>query len=449
MIWQYQEWTTAFIIQFFAILVAFIYGIKNGVKKEDLFIVISLVSPVALFTVSAGVSGSLLLSDVVAIYLLIKTRYKIKLIIPVIFTLILFVIWPIWSTFNVIVYQPFSDINIFHDNKIFSIQLLRYFLYFILFSKLICNPYLKATYILKLFKVQAILLFFVFSAILMGYFKIIEVDVWNQLIEQDFYGETLGSGGMFLYRGGVGTLGTIAIPIVYFCYYNSKGFFKFLMGLLIYIIITTVLFSGSRQGITFSLCALFLSMFFFKQYKKALQFSLIGVLFGMVLLQNENIKNTSDWVLNRYEILLSDKIDVGNEVGERNTALDEAKKQRKDTFHEINGFGVGSSIVYTESDYYNTYSFFGVIGSIIYYLFILYCIVKIYFKWRNTNDLFYKNIIAVALIGSIVIPLYGFQQWYIMTYGATNSMNIYLTLFIYSLAMNSKKSLPHKIKTSN
>ena len=43
MFWNYEEWTNAFLIQFFAIIVAFVVGKKNQVNKPDLILAISLV----------------------------------------------------------------------------------------------------------------------------------------------------------------------------------------------------------------------------------------------------------------------------------------------------------------------------------------------------------------------------------------------------------------------
>lgn len=441
MFWNYGEWTNAFLIQFFAIIVAFVVGRKNQVKNSDIFLAISLVSPVALFNVSAGVAGSIFLSDLAAIYLLLRENNSIKKTKILALAFILYLAWPILSTLFSIIYAPYSTEIIGFDSKILIIQIVRYFLYFILLVKLVSKPINDSAYILKLFKVQSVMLFFIFTAILLGYFGIIKVDAWNELIQEDFYDSTLGKGGMFLYRGGIGTLGTISIPIIYYCFLSGKGFYKYLMEFLIFIILTAVLFSGSRQGITLSLLSLLLSMFLFKQYKNATQILIVGFVLFFFAMQNDSIRKTSEWVFNRYEILLSDKIDLGEEVKERNFSLDIAKKQKKDSFYEINGFGLGGPISPTESDYYNTYSYFGLIGSIIYYIFIFYCATKIYLNWQSAPDIIMKNIFLISFIIALIMPLYGFQQWYIMTYGSVNSLNVYLILFILSLGLVKKQNM--------
>nr|WP_315215416.1 hypothetical protein [uncultured Flavobacterium sp.] len=440
MFWNYEEWTNAFLIQFFAIIVAFVVGKKNQVNKPDLILAISLVSPVALFNVSAGVAGAIFLSDLIAIYMFFREHNTIRKTTVVVLAFILYLAWPILSTLFSIIYGPYSSEIIGLDSNILTIQFLRYFLYFILLVKLVSKPFTDPIYILKLFKVQSVMLFFIFTAILLGYFGMIKVDAWNELVEIDFYDSTLGKGGMFLYRGGVGTLGTISIPIIYYCFLSGKGFYKYLMEFLIFIILTAVLFSGSRQGITLSLLSLLLSMFLFKQYKNATQILIVGFVLFFFAMQNDSIRKTSEWVFNRYEILLSDKIDLGEEVKERNFSLDIAKKQKKDSFYEINGFGLGGPISPTESDYYNTYSYFGVIGSIIYYIFIFYCASKIYLNWQSTTDRIMKNIFLISFLIALIMPIYGFQQWYIMTYGSNNSMNVYLILFICALGLVKKKN---------
>ena len=448
MFWNYIEWTNAFFLQFFSIIVAVIVGKKNEIKNHDIFLAISLVSPVAIFTVSAGVAGAIFLSDLAAIYLLFRENNPIKKIKLVVLAFFLYLAWPLISTFLAVLYAPSSTEIIDFDGKILIIQLVRYFLYFILLAKLVSKPFTDTTYILKLFKVQSIMLFFIFSAILLGYLGLIKVDAWNELADIDLSDSDLGKGGMYLYRGGVGTLATISIPIIYDCFFSAKGFYKYLMIFLIFIIITATLFSGSRQGITLSLLSLLLSLLFFKQFKKAIQISVIGFVFFLFVLQNDSISKTSDWVVTRYEILLNGKINLGDEVKERNWAIDDAEKEKKDLFHEINGYGLGGGIVPTESDYYNTYSYFGAIGSVIYYLFILYCAFKIYSNWKNAYDRGIKNIFLISLIISLIMPLYGFQQWYIMTFGSHNAMNIYLILFILTLALRNLKSPNRNIKIS-
>lgn len=446
MFWNYIEWTNAFLVQFFAIIVAFIVGKKNEVKNHDIFLAISLVSPVALFTVSAGVAGAIFLSDLAAIYLLFRENNPIKKMKLVVLAFFLYLAWPIISTFLSTLYAPSSTEIIDFDSKILIIQSIRYFLYFIVLAKLVSKPFNDAAYILKLFKVQSIMIFFIFTAILLGYFGVINVDAWNELAEIDFSESTLGKGGMFLYRGGIGTLATISIPIIYYCFFSSKGFYKYLMMFLIFIIITAALFSGSRQGITLSILSLLLSLLLFKQFSKAVQISVVGFAFSFFVLQNDSFGKTSEWVINRYEILLNNKINLGDEVKERNWAIDNAEKQKKDFFYDINGYGLGGGIVPTESDYYNTYSYFGAIGSIIYYIFILYCAFKIYRNWKNEEDRKIKNIFLISLIIALIMPVYGFQQWYIMTYGAHNAMNIYLILFILTLALRNLKAPIGKTK---
>ncbi len=439
MFWNYVEWTNAFLVQFFAIIVAFVVGKKEQVKNPDIILAISLVSPVALLNVSAGVSGAIFLSDLVAIFLLFRQHNSFRRTGVVVLAFILYLGWPFLSTLFSIIYSPFSSISVSIDPKILGIHFFRYLLYFILFIKLLSKPFTDPIYILKLFKIQSIMIFFVFTTILFGYLGIIKVDAWNELIGVDFYGINFGKGGMYLYRGGVGTFATIATPIIYYSYCSSKGFYKYLMEFLIFIILVAVLFSGSRQGMLFTTLALLFSMFLFRQYRKAFQVLILGFVLLFLSVQNEAISEASEWVLNRYEIFLGDEVDLGGEVEERNVTLDIAKKQVKDFFYEINGFGLGGSISPTESDYYNTYSYFGVIGSIVYYLFIFYCAIKIYINWKNRSDSSMKNILLISLLISVIMPLYGLQQWYIMTWSSTNTMNIYLILFILSIALNNYK----------
>lgn len=440
MFWNYQEWTNAFLIQFFAIIAAFVVGRKNQVKNLDIILAISLVSPVALFSISKGVEGAIFLSDLAAIYLLLRGDNAVKKTKLVVLAFSLYIAWPILSTLFSIIYAPYSSEIIGFDSKVLAIQFLRYLLFFTLLVKLASKPFIDSAYILKLFKVQSVMLAFVFTAILLGYLGVVKVDAWNELIEADFLEDKLGKGGMFLYRGGIGTLSTISIPIIYYCYISSKGFYKYFVEFLIFIILIAVILSGSRQGTSLSLLSLLLSMFLFNQNKKAFQIIVVGFVMFFLALQNDSIRDTSEWVLKRYEILLSDKIDLSDEVKDRNFALDIAVKQKKDFFYEINGYGLGGPIYPTESDYYNTFSYFGIIGSIIYYFFILYCIIKIYINRINTKDVIMKNIFSIPLILAVVIPFFGFQQWYIMTYGSINSMNVYFTLFLFSIALRNSKS---------
>jgi hypothetical protein len=445
MFWNYEEWINAFIIQFFAIIISFIVGKKNKIENSDIFLVVSLVCPVAIFNISAGVAGAVFLSDLVAIYLLFQKNNPIKITKFILLAFVLYIVWPFMSTFLSLIYLPFTSEIVNFQIKIFSIQFIRYFLYFSLLAKFVSKPFVSTEYVIKLFKVQSIVILFVFTAILLGYLGVIKVDPWNVLInyEQEM---SLGKGGMFLYRGGVGAFGTISIVLVYFCYINGKGFYKYLMSLLIYIILVAVLFSGSRQGITVSVIALLLSLLLFKQYKKAIQILFTGFLLILLLLQNDSIREASDWVFVRYSILLDHSTDVGGEIGSRNSAVDEAKMKVKGIFYDINGYGIGSDIVPTESDYYNTYSYFGIIGLIIYIIFILYCIFKIYINWKNTTDAKMKNIFLISLIIASIMPLYGFQQWYVMTYGSANSMNVYLILFILSLGLQKKNIINYDSK---
>jgi len=439
MFWNYEEWTNAFLVQFFAIIVAFVVGKNKQVKNPDIILAISLVSPVALLNVSAGVPGAIFLSDLVAIYLLFRKQNSIRRTKVVVLAFILYLAWPILSTLFSIIYSPFSNVTIGFDPKILGIQFFRYLLYFTLLIKLVSKPFTDPVYILKLFKVQSIMIFFVFTTILLGYLGIIKVDAWNELIGQDFYGSNLGKGGMYLYRGGVGTFATISTPIIYYCFCSAKGFYKYLMEFLIFIILVAVLFSGSRQGILFTLLSLLFSMFLFRQFRKVFQVLILGFVLLFLSVQNEAIREASEWVLNRYEILLSHEVDLGVQLGERNVSLDFARKQKKDFFYEINGFGLGGPISPTESDYYNTYSYFGIIGSIVYYLFIIYCTTKIYINWKNRSDAAMKNIFLISLLIALIMPLYGLQQWYIMTWSSNNSMNVYLILFILSIALRSYK----------
>ncbi len=440
MFWNYEEWTNAFLIQFIAVILAFIVGKKSQVKDTDIIIAISLVSPVPPFTISDGVAGAILFSDLLAIYLFLRDRTRIRITILVALNFLLYVMWPIFSTLLSIIYSNFASHLVVFDQKIFAIQSLRYFFYFILFTKFTSKFYDSPAYLLKLFKVQSVILFFVFSAILLGYFGVAKVDAWNELSQIDLGVGNLGKGGMFLYRGGVGTLGTIVIPVIYFCYINGKGFYKYLMIFMIFIILMAILFSGSRQGISLSLLSLLLSLLLFKQYKSAIQFIVIVFFIVFGIMQNQFIRETSDWVLNRYEILLDANIDLNDEIKDRSFLVDDAKNQEKDIFYEINGFGLGSVIVSTESDYYNTYSYFGIVGSLIYYIFIFLTFLNIYKIWHRTINIANKNITLISLLIALILPMYGFQQWYIMTHSPSNSMNVFLILFLFSVGLAERKT---------
>ena len=372
MFWHYTEWTNAFLIQLVAILVAFLFGKKNKVESKDLFLAISLVSPVALFLVSAGVAGAIFLSDIAAIYLLFRRNNPIKINRINVFAFVLFILWPIISTMLSNAYSTIvlGDNNF--DVKIFPIQTFRYFLYFILFAKISSNTFYEPSYLMKIFKVQSIMLLFIFTAILLGFFNIMKIDAWNELIKDKQLG-LLGVGGsMFLYRGGVGTLSAISIPLIYLCFIQGSGIYKYLMAILIIIVFSTVLFSGSRQGITFTFLAFVFSIILFKQFKNAIQITIIGTFIIFLLMQNDAIRETSDWVFSRYDILLDTNIDLTNEIGSRNFSMYDANKQNTELIYKLSGKGLGGKIYPTESDYYNTYSYFGIIGLLRQYVCLVY-----------------------------------------------------------------------------
>src|SRR5450759_4072754 len=98
MFWQYKEWSNAFLVQLFAIIIAVIIGKKNHVKNSDIFLAVSLVSPVALFLVSPGVAGAIFLSDFAAIFLLFRQGNPIKKKGLIILAFVLYLLWPIIST---------------------------------------------------------------------------------------------------------------------------------------------------------------------------------------------------------------------------------------------------------------------------------------------------------------------------------------------------------------
>ena len=188
-------------------------------------------------------------------------------------------------------------------------------------------------------------------------------------------------------------------------------------------------------------------MFLFKQYSKALQVVIPGFFLVFFALQNNAIRETSEWVLNRYGILLSSDVDFRSEIEERNLSIHNGQKQNKDLFFQINGFGLGGPITPTESDFYNTYSYFGVIGSSVYYLFIVYCAIKIYLNWKYNFDPAIKDIGSISFLISVIMPLYGLQQWYIMTYGSNNAVNNYFILFILAIALRRLNVSENELKS--
>jgi len=437
MFWQYQEWNNAFLIQLVAIIVAVVYGKMNNVKNSDLFIAISLVSPVAILLVSSGVAGAVFLSDFAAIFLLFRGNRKIKKSTAVLLAFLLFLVWPILSTPISNIYGIITNGKLnFENSKIFIIQLIRYFLYFILFAKLASTRYNNPTYIVKLIKIQSVMIIFIFTAILLGYFNIIKVDPWNVLIKYENEG-TIGKGGMFLYRGGVGALSVISIPIIFFCSVQSKGFYKYFLTTFLLVILITVLFSGSRQGILLSIISLFLTFIIFKQKKIALIFLVIGTAIIALLLQVDVIKETLDWIIARYGSLFDKDFNLGGEINQRNFLANEGFiSHNNGLFYDFFGSGLGGQIYLTESDYYNTYLYFGIIGMMFYFSFVIYMLLSIFKQWTKTNDLISKQILSIMMVLIIIAPFLGIQQWFIMTYGSANSMIVYLFLYYITLGNN-------------
>jgi hypothetical protein len=243
---------------------------------------------------------------------------------------------------------------------------------------------------------------------------------------------------MFLYRGGVGTFGAISIPIIFYLYINARGLYKYLLSILIFIILCCILFSGSRQGISIAIISIIASLIVFKKSGKTSQVFVLGAILILLALQSESFLKTSEWVLGRYEILISDDVDIKSEVYDRNYSLVGNINKTSDLVNDIIGHGMGVEINSTESDFYNTYLYFGFVGLAIYLYFILYCMYKAYINWKKTKIIQEKNIFSIPLLTSILIPLFGFQQWYIMTFGSSNSMNVYLILFILSIVLQSE-----------
>ncbi len=439
MFWNYTEWRIAFFIQIIGIIIAFIFGKKLKVNNFYIFFAIALVSPVALFNISSGVAGSVFLSDIAALLITLKNRRNLFTNKKISFlTILLFVIWPISSTIFSILYSPFSNNLDFWNPQVFALQCTRYFLFAFLLISLTSQITLKLKDLQNIFKVQSVLILFVFTSILLGYFGILKVDAWNELIGITFDDSNLGKGGMFLYRGGVGTFGAISIPIIFYLYINARGLYKYLLSILIFIILCCILFSGSRQGISIAIISIIASLIVFKKSGKTSQVFVLGAILILLALQSESFLKTSEWVLGRYEILISDDVDIKSEVYDRNYSLVGNINKTSDLVNDIIGHGMGVEINSTESDFYNTYLYFGFVGLAIYLYFILYCMYKAYINWKKTKIIQEKNIFSIPLLTSILIPLFGFQQWYIMTFGSSNSMNVYLILFILSIVLQSE-----------
>jgi len=437
MFWRYEEWGNAIAIQMIAIIIAIIMGKKNQIKNADLFLIISLFSPVAIFKLSAGVPGAVFLIDIASLYLLFRKHSPFRNKPLIILAFILYLLWPIISTLISNILAAFSKAVISYDIKVGLIQTMRYFLYFILFAKLTSKPRLEPDYMIKLLRVASIMIFFIFIAILLGYFNIIKVDAWNELSKSE-YRNTLGEGGMFLYRGGIGTLGAISIPIIYFCFIHGTRFYKYFTVSIILVIFSVVILSGSRQGVVFSFITFTLSILLFKQYKNALKIAFVGIILVSLLPKNETFYETSKWINIRYQLFFDKNTDLADEVRNRNTAINEAKKVNKPLLLKITGVGLGGHIHHTDSDYYDTYSYFGSIGIFFYILFVFYSGYKIIIRWKGASEIQTKQIFTISLILAIVGPLMGFQQWYIMTYTSTNAVNVYLILFFTSLAVSDE-----------
>jgi len=437
MFWNYHEWQNAFIIQLIAIIVTIVFGKKNHIRDTDLFLIISLFSPVALLLISAGARGAIFLSDFAAVYLLFRRGNAIIKHRAILLVFLLYILWPIISTLISNVYDLISGTNVSYDTKVLLIQSVRYFLYFILFAKLISRSYYDVEYLIGLYRTASVMIFFIFSAILLGYLNLIKVDAWNELIK--FEGEhSIGKGGMFLYRGGVGTLGVISLPIVYLALIQGRRLHKYFLGLLILIIFLTVLYSGSRQGIIFFSLSFILSVILFKQYKHTLPTIIVGIIIVILLLPQFNvIRENSEWVKKRYDVFMNENYGIKDEIIRRNYGIIEANRLKKNHLFKISGVGLGGNIHHTESDYYDSYSYFGIIGIFFYSLFIFYSALRIYKNRKMTESMVEKQILTVSFIIAITMPLFGFQQWYLMTYSSVNSTNCYLILFLLSVGISS------------
>lgn len=432
MFWRYQEWFNAFVVQFIIIIVLFIIGKLWKIKTFDLLMAIFLICPVAIFSVSPGVAGAIFLSDFMAILLLFK--YKNMLWTKLTFiAFLLYILWPIFAT--LLASSPVNTLVVNYDLKALSIHFSRFILFFAFFTKIISRPLNNFEDLYKLFKIQAIGISLIFVFIFLSYMGFISLDAWNELkiIEND---SSIGMGSMFLYRGGIGTYATISIPILYVVFVKEKNIYKILILVSILIIFASIILSGSRQGVLFSIISLLLAVIFFLDIKSVFKFIIVGgiLVFFVLPRMSSTIIIDQEWATNRYSIFFNDETNLDEVLDERNTAIKVADESQK-SLGPIFGNGLGSAIVTTESDYYNTYLYFGIIGLFIYIVFIVYTLVVLFKNWILINNI-YKKILSLSLICSIVMPLYGFQQWYIMTFGSHNAVNAYYILFILGIGYN-------------
>jgi hypothetical protein len=435
MFWNYDEWRLAFLIQLFIVFIVFLFRKKFKLSYFIFFLAISLVTPVPLFLVSKGVSGAVFFSDIFALYLLFRKdlTYSNHLICKV--GLFLFVLWPISSSIlsNVYYITFYGYINI--DNKIFFIQFSRYLLFYVFFSKIVSIVEKKKIDFSNIFNIQYFVIFGIFLSILINYFGIINVDAWGSLIKYEQIGY-LGRGGMFMYRGEIGAFGTICL-IIFYNQYNFSKLNSFYNLVFLSIIVFTIILSGSRQGIIFSFFTLLIICIIQKKYIKFVSFFLFIIIFSFAIIQIFELNVIVSWFIKRFGIIFNFSETYESTLIRNDEKIRLSKKLEKDLFFKFFGRGIGNKIPSTESDYVNSFYYFGLIGISV-YLFFLYRSLKDAFIFVNDNN-FTSTYKYLPLIVSIIMPLFGFQQWYILTYGSNNTLVVYYTLFILSISYISTR----------
>ncbi len=433
MFWSNSQWQLAFFIQLILVLVVFLFKNKFQLSISMIFLAISVVTPVPLLLVSKGVSGAVFISDLFAIYLFFRRDigYSKQLICKIAFFLL--IAWPLISRILIDVYSLsiYGDINF--DYKIFLIQIVRHILFYVFFSKLVFLAENNLIGFSTIFKIQSFILFGIFLSILINYTGLIDVDAWNSLIEHHQF-DLLGKGGMFLYRGEIGSFGTVSLIIIYNLYINFSNNRLYYL-ILIIIILLTIIFSGSRQGLVLSFFSIILTTVFNKKYKKLFSLITTSCIFFYVISEITNFGLVLTWITKRFDLFLKIN-DVYSATIDRNyEKFKFASKVKQDFYYKIFGNGLGSQISTTESDYVNSFYYFGIIGIFLYVLFI----------WKSNIDTFRYTKIEfnkhglLPFIVSLIMPLFGIQQWYLLTFGSNNSLVVYFVLFIFSIAYSNSE----------
>jgi len=183
-----------------------------------------------------------------------------------------------------------------------------------------------------------------------------------------------------------------------------------------------IVLSGSRQGLfVFILVflAYFSTHFKFKYLLLALVISFI-VLSGIKFLAE--YLELDKWTLERYSIVTKNSDLLNDEIADRNADISQ---------YNFLGAGLGGRINSTESDYINTFLYFG-IGGILLYLYFIFATVARAVNKLSKSIINENEGIIVPIVFIFIFPLFGIQQWFIMTTGAHNSVMAYIALISFA-----------------